>query len=115
MTVAPIAFAAVSAPTRTAWKYGLVWFFVNTAMFSFAASAEPAQASAASAAAPRRVTSHGFHSLVFRIRIDAPDQMIAYRSSASRRVATSIQTASSTISPVTNGCQLALIEAGSCR
>src|ERR1035441_4642767 len=39
MTLTSSVLAAVSVPTRTAWKYGLVRFLVNTAMVSPSASA----------------------------------------------------------------------------
>ena len=53
MTLTPSALAAVSVPTRTAWKYGLVRFLVNTAMVSPAADAGPARSAVNTAVTPR--------------------------------------------------------------
>src|ERR1017187_11000690 len=41
MTLAPSCLAAFSAPTRTFWKNGLVWFLVKTAVVSPSARARP--------------------------------------------------------------------------
>src|ERR1700730_8720850 len=49
---APSAFAAASAPTRTVWKKGLVWFLVKTAMVSRSAGAPAANPPDSTSTAP---------------------------------------------------------------
>src|SRR5208282_6610019 len=52
MTLTPSALAAVSLPTRTAWKYGLVRFLVNTAIVSPSANAELENSAVTTAVTP---------------------------------------------------------------